>query len=386
MFFLFKNAYFKYELKNGDKKLLVAYDHKNNLVLAQNANADTQYFCPACQQIVIKRAGTYKVAHYAHQTVCPISEENTGETSEHLNGKLQLQQFFAKYYQTKLEVYFPQIKQRADLVLINGQRQIVIEYQCSPLSIEKLRKRTAGYEKSGLSVVWILGQRYFKRLAKDSILAKFGTLVKDKLVVLAWDTDTKELKIVASLGKCDFKKLPTIMRQAKSYSDYQVIIKMLNDLQVNPVIKAKQRYQQALKWAQFVYTKLQGNQLKQLAYMNSCLLEGAPWLIHAKLKIRGGLSQLHAEWRCENLIYLQQYQLGQVFKITELKKVWLRKDNWWPMTNAALFEQHSILSELLIEDLVAQGILYRNSPNQVTYIRKPHWFKNIDEKLESFKN
>lgn len=60
--------------------------HNDQLVLADNAKNNLEYYCPGCGQRVILRRGKHKITHYAHKkgNDCGVSE---GETVEHLKGK-----------------------------------------------------------------------------------------------------------------------------------------------------------------------------------------------------------------------------------------------------------------------------------------------------------
>lgn len=119
------------------------------------------FYCPVCHEQVTLKIGTTIQPHFAHlaHSKCTVTTE--GETAEHLAGKALLGEF-CRHWQVNFEyeVYLPSIKQRPDLLVSTGVRHIAIEFQCSPLSIERLRERTSGYRRIGYEVVWILGQRY----------------------------------------------------------------------------------------------------------------------------------------------------------------------------------------------------------------------------------
>ncbi|MBM7544131.1 competence CoiA-like predicted nuclease [Weissella beninensis] len=367
--------------------MLMAYDQLNTLIAASQILTTGPYFCPICQQPVIKRVGLYKVAHFAHyQKACLEANVSEGETVEHLKGKLQLVEFFKDHYQTSLEVYFPQIKQRADLLLQNKERKIAIEFQCSPISLTKLMERTSGYQQLGISVIWILGQRYFNQLNKESVLTKFGTLVNHKVIVLAWDIRLKYLKIIAGLAKCDFQKILLITRQVQTYEQYYQALMAIKQLKVNLQINATLRARHALKWAQYIYRGSQQKTVKRWAYRDGCQLVGAPWLVHATVKMPLGLKCLQAEWRCQNILNLQQYQIGEVISLMELKKRWLRPVDWWPMRPDLLVASQMRLMDQMITDLVVVGVLRPVNTTHVEYIAKPQWFKNLDKKYQSYKN
>ncbi|GAA0361836.1 hypothetical protein GCM10008932_13070 [Alkalibacterium iburiense] len=51
------------------------------------------------------------------------------------------------------------LQQRPDLLAFIDRTPIAIEFQCSPISIETIEKRTEGYISNGYRVVWIVGQK-----------------------------------------------------------------------------------------------------------------------------------------------------------------------------------------------------------------------------------
>ncbi len=53
-----------------------------------------------------------------------------------------------------------------------GEPALALEFQCSPIGLERLAERTAGYRRLGVPVVWIMGRRYFARQPK-ALQAKF---------------------------------------------------------------------------------------------------------------------------------------------------------------------------------------------------------------------
>lgn len=187
----------------GVKKMLVAVK-AGRLVLADNAQEKTGYRCPGCNELVILRRGRHKIAHFAHRpgSKCRLGE---GETSEHLLGKRQLLQWYRQQgYQVKLEAYLPQIAQRPDLLLTEKDRRVAIEFQCSPLSLERLRERNAGYRQCGISFHWLLGAPYQKRRLQMAKVAQFTQEVAGRPVLLFWDTRVGRLLVQRDLLRCSF--------------------------------------------------------------------------------------------------------------------------------------------------------------------------------------
>ncbi|WP_054651574.1 competence protein CoiA [Lacticaseibacillus pantheris] len=123
--------------------------------------AGTPYRCPACREELIIRNGRVLPAHFAHRSGsdCVVGEP---ESRDHLLGKHLLAEWArAAGWQVDFEVYFSGIKQRADLVLRRPGTVHALEFQCAPLSGQRLAERTAGYAQVGVTVQWLLGPRYF---------------------------------------------------------------------------------------------------------------------------------------------------------------------------------------------------------------------------------
>ncbi|WP_137597150.1 competence protein CoiA [Paucilactobacillus kaifaensis] len=171
--------------------MLVAMENRKLVV----ANASTQkgcFTCPACNQKVYLRRGTIKIAHFAHTkgADCVASE---GETREHLLGKKQLYNWAKQHhFEPVYEVYLPKIKQRPDLLIkINGQ-SVALEYQCSPISLQRLQERNVGYHKLKMPVWWILGSPYQDRHLTASKVAQFTQLIFNKFDLLFWSTGKRK--------------------------------------------------------------------------------------------------------------------------------------------------------------------------------------------------
>ncbi len=82
-----------------------------------------------------------------------------GRLPKHLLGKQQIYEWAAQRgWQSQLEPYLKKIAQRPDiLVQIHGQ-PLALEFQCSPLSVQRLQERNDGYHSQVIGVYWLLGQ------------------------------------------------------------------------------------------------------------------------------------------------------------------------------------------------------------------------------------
>lgn len=148
--------------------MYVALTIKNEHITADQINkegrkeAQQPYFCPGCHEKVFLKSGKIIQAHFAHFTHSNCSLFSEGETQEHLSGKKLLFEWCQKaHIPCQLEAYLPRLKQRPDLLIWpDAERPVAIEFQCSPLSIEKMLERTEGYRKNGYEVLWIAGSKF----------------------------------------------------------------------------------------------------------------------------------------------------------------------------------------------------------------------------------
>ncbi|MCF3942079.1 competence protein CoiA [Oceanobacillus alkalisoli] len=147
--------------KNG-KYITPALLPKNRLL---QLKADSEsFYCPVCEEKVILRAGEKVVAHFAHTANANCPSSGGGEGAYHEQGKLHLYEWLLGQDLTvELEAHLPEINQRPDLLLYYRKRKIAIEYQCSRISSDEIISRTNGYKRTGIHVVWILGERLLKR-------------------------------------------------------------------------------------------------------------------------------------------------------------------------------------------------------------------------------
>ncbi|KRL61791.1 hypothetical protein FC69_GL002016 [Latilactobacillus fuchuensis DSM 14340 = JCM 11249] len=115
--------------------------------------------CPNCQQPVMLKGGQRVAPYFAH--VRPAG--GTGESQTHRLGKTAIGALaVASDYQVDYEVPIGQ-HQRADVLATRDAQSVVIEYQCSPLTPTCLAQRTNDYLVAGLTVIWVLGERFWPK-------------------------------------------------------------------------------------------------------------------------------------------------------------------------------------------------------------------------------
>ncbi|MED0667914.1 competence protein CoiA family protein [Bacillus badius] len=142
--------------------MLIAIDQSGEVIsLAQQPNEQmlgkiraSIYFCPACREPVILKAGAVKIPHFAHKQSHACKSFSEGESARHLKGKSDLYRWIRSTHEVKLEAYLPEIAQRPDLLV---EEKTAIEYQCSALPAALFLKRTEGYRQQHVFPFWIYG-------------------------------------------------------------------------------------------------------------------------------------------------------------------------------------------------------------------------------------
>lgn len=141
--------------------------------------------CPVC-------GGTYEYCHgmilspyFRHKDK---SKECEGlyyesETEEHIKGKILIYNWL-KTLEVKgivnnvqLESYIKETKQRPDLYFEQNGTRHVIEFQCTPISTEYLKRREL-YRLAGIKDIWILGLEKYQIDGKNKTIEEKGTQLK----------------------------------------------------------------------------------------------------------------------------------------------------------------------------------------------------------------
>ncbi|WP_284139407.1 competence protein CoiA family protein [Virgibacillus sp. LDC-1] len=158
-------------------------EHGKEVILATLAKNDinqlrktTRFYCPACKQEVLIKAGSHVIPHFAHQSTKRCHTHHIGEGYYHEQGKLQLYQWLQSLgYKPNLEVYLREISQRPDIFLSINKKHIALEYQCATISSEEFRHRNLGYQRIGITPIWILGGNRLQRKRNQQLKINANT-------------------------------------------------------------------------------------------------------------------------------------------------------------------------------------------------------------------
>lgn len=319
-------------------------------------------YCPLCQEPLRIRNGRQVPAHFAHraQSECVASG---GESAEHMAGKLLLQRVGeCAGWHTELEVVVGDGSQRIDVLLMQGNRRVALEFQCSPLSQRRIAERTAGYQQLGFDVQWFLGSRYLNNTLAGERM-KFATLHDDGLHLQYCDVPHQKLIVDTAVTLTRWRR--TVIWPVAS----------------EPVDcgGAQSMRRRGEKLARRVRLERQGKvrQVQNYCYAHGYNLAGCPWVVHMNLPVRPGFD----------------------LPVDLLRVVWLITFAGKPVTSAtnqAFWRDHvdplqlplvasrvyggQFANEFLVL-LVQQGYL-RTTKTGWRWLRQPEWYSDIDQKLQ----
>jgi len=255
-------------------EMLTALTKDNQLVIAdKKLRKKDLYFCPACHNQVRLRRGKILLPHFAHRqnAACFALLEN--ESERHLVGKLAILNFFkGANLEGDLEVYFPAIQQRPDVLLTNGQHQTAIEFQCSPLSAERHKQRNKGYQSLKIPVIWILGEPYLERKLTGDKIAQFAYFRKNLgIYLLYWRSKLQVLEVHYQLKIDCSQKIYYQVMQFSTYYDYA---KWLSSAQIS-VGASKGNLSVYRKLMKQIQTGIFYNSTNYRSWQNYCYVRGS---------------------------------------------------------------------------------------------------------------
>nr|WP_279232829.1 competence protein CoiA family protein [Periweissella cryptocerci] len=360
----------------------------NQLIEANFAVAENKYFCPGCKCTVMLKRGVIKAPHFAHLSGARCETFSEGETNEHLQGKIQLRDFFAAEYEVQLEATLPAISQRPDLLVKkpNG-KLLAIEYQCSAISLAKLRQRTAGYRQQGIQVLWILGSTYVNRKMTNPTLAKFMTVpLHGQPFVLFWENTHRRFCLWGNIAQPDFQKREKNITYATNLTEYRELMVAIYQKQETVTIGTSLRLKAALKLQQLVsqnrgFTKY----LQQVAYQQHCHLGGVTWLAHPKVQLPIGLKMPHSLWRAKFLLELQKYRPGERIANAQLLNKLLQPSDWYPDGQSSLLPTKQLIVRNFWQALIQQNIIEPISATHIRLNRHPVWYPDYQLKIAGLK-
>lgn len=311
------------------------------------------YQCPACKGAVRLKMGEVNIPYFAHVSLTECDSLAEGESAGHLTGKLAIRNYFyARGAVVTLEQYFAEVQQRADiLVEWNGSR-FVIEYQCAPISVQKIAKRTAGYHKLGLRVVWVLGDTYQARQLSRATWAKFSQILHDQLQLCLWRTHTGCFEWVRWIEQ-DF-----------THRQKQAVVKVkLAEIQLLKLQQQIIRKDSSLQRIVMELYRLQRN------------LVGMPWMVHNIIGLPGGVKG--EAWPVKLMIYLA---IESSPKTKDQLLNMLASCEWQQFGVVSLRQVQSMWLNVMLMQWLDAGEIVVND-GQISLAATPSWYADYQEKL-----
>ena len=119
-----------------------AIDKNNERVNIKDAITDEEYYCPCCKSLLVQKKGTFMIWHFAHKSLnnCISYYDNKGEWHR------KMQELFSENNREIFEC-FGSYKHIYDILT---DKERIIEFQHSHISLDDFKKRTKDYVFRGL--------------------------------------------------------------------------------------------------------------------------------------------------------------------------------------------------------------------------------------------
>lgn len=332
----------------------------NRLVLAasQSLNSSAKYICPDCGQQVRLCHLTRGHAYFEHEP--GASCDSAHETNIHRLGKQQIKNWLEQQgYRTWLETYLAAIKQRPDILTIIDHQPVAIEFQCSPLSLQRLMERNQGYRHLGIMYRWFLGPTYARRL-RPSKMAQFLQYHR-QLCLPFWNLQARRPEYY------DWRCVPNVSRYRPRQDIWQTLIQQTRRLQ-SQVRRANQDLSLLANWA---YRLGHG------------ALSTCPLVVHDTHRQWYLIDQSPLIWRLRILLQLESKPLYTSWSLAAWYAFLEQMSNWLalPCLNDA---QVRLLRQRMLDrytqELNLAGIIKLDS-RKVIYYQRPVWFVNYEHKM-----
>ncbi|WP_268913747.1 competence protein CoiA [Lentilactobacillus sp. SPB1-3] len=349
------------------------------LVLARDANKKHHYFCPKCGSSVKLKIGMNRQPYFAHLQKLGSIE---AESAQHKDGKQQLLEDMLKQrLNAQTEVVMSNHEQRADVYVPDAK--IVLEYQCSSISVSNVAKRTSEYKDSEIDVWWILGDNYLKRRLTIATIQKFArfkvecgfylifySVIQRKYVIWSHIQEANGQYTYQSIG---FYSLHECWL-SRNQITYKVPTRHQRKLEI---LKESKRIQIGI-----LKKNSSCAELAELCYQRGKLLAGAPNVCHSlngrfyPLFLKGGFD----------------FRLRMLFTITDYRGEFLNNEELWQLYQEILrqyqinFVQVRGVSQFyliefrrFIRDLREASVI-KYSNNGIKLIASPDWYSDYEHK------
>lgn len=369
--------------------MIVAMSH-NQLVSATSVGNHDQddFVCPCCRQPVIYKHGQYRIPHFSHKSKVDCIGFSENESQTHLKGKLMFkQQVEAMGHPVEIEATMMSIEQRADVFLPDDQ--LVLEYQCSPISFSEIARRTRNYRSLGYDVIWILGDRRRTGILRSEAVAKFARFhpqlgfyiifysVANNQFWLYFQLRELAGKIVSQAR--NFSTLAAILKFVKGYKQPATTAISLNKNRTSLLNQLK-RIQQSIVLKNATY-----RDMVTRCYESGRIFVGCPMICHSKQGM--GVPLFKRTILCWKVwLVLQLFESGQSDASNDqlndlfVQSVKLFGRQMAQVDNYVRFFQIEFTNFIIA--LRTQGYV-RHTIDGIKIVRQPEWFSGYDQKRRS---
>lgn len=217
--------------------------------------------CPACGKPYEYCHGHITKPYFRHKEKdqC-LDKYYEPETDEHINGKILLTEWLAKQphiSNIRLESWIPETHQRPDITFTIGDKQFVIEYQCTPISSEYIERHEL-YQAAGITDIWIIGVEKYKS-------------TKSKFIEEKCNIQLNSSKKVFIIGENIIRKYYTNNRSRNLYSLElsleEVMIDEFGNFKIDGRMFDEYKYLDALPALERTYCKAIQNDIPSIKYV-----------------------------------------------------------------------------------------------------------------------
>lgn len=348
---------------------------------------ENTFYCPACNGLVIVKAGDVIIPHFAHHDEHDCPDREGGEGAYHYKGKLLLYEWLLEQQMdVKLEPYLSQLQQRPDLLLKVKNRIIAIEFQCAKVDQRTIFKRNQGYERANIIPIWILGANLFKRTSSNHVQMNHFTSsfihrfsVKHPTTLFYFCPQSKQLSIVQdliytspnkALGTQTFIPLSKAtffhLFLKRTFSNVELFSLWRNEKKMFRLRK-KSNYGSERKWRNWLY-----NKHLHIDYLPA----------HIFLPIRSQYRMKAPLWHWQSRLllgFIEQIPVNEIFTLYQAEQ-YVQMDQQNKIDKRLIrYEDHPVVEYLQL--LCQTGLLAQVGMIEYKKQRSLLYFKQIEEAL-----
>lgn len=196
------------------KTIINCFDGKYDKSTLKNWSDKNILKCPGCGDDYEYCHGDISPPYFRHKNKECEGYYSEPETEEHRYGKQLLYKWILEQdgiKNCKLEAWIPETKQRPDIYFEIDGNKFVIEFQCTPIATEFLKRREL-YRLADIKDIWILG--------KDKYNIEFYTYTADH--ASRFKNIEKYIKIYLDVRKSRVAIGNDVIKNKLPYNDYSL--------------------------------------------------------------------------------------------------------------------------------------------------------------------